>query len=63
MPVQQVPAGGEGGPGGLPNLLKEEIKDGGEEEGLGGDAGQPGSGGGHDGHHRDAQRQNIMHTL
>ena len=27
MPVLQVPAGEEGGPGGFPNLLKEEEED------------------------------------
>ena len=27
VPVLQVPAGEEGGPGGLPNLLKEEKKE------------------------------------
>ena len=32
MPVLQVPAGEEGGPGGLPNLLKEEAKEQDEEE-------------------------------
>ena len=32
MPVLQVPAGEEGGPGGLPNLLKEEEKEEDEEE-------------------------------
>ena len=65
MPVLQVPAGEEGGPGGLPNLMKEnnkgedeeekkeadynEEKKEGEEEGQGGYAGQPGGGGGHNG--------------
>ena len=32
VPVLQVPAGEEGGPGGLPNLLKEEEKEEDEEE-------------------------------
>ena len=32
MPVLQVPAGEEGGPGGFPNLLKEEVHEKGEEE-------------------------------
>ena len=32
VPVIQVPAGDEGGPGGLPNLLKEEEKEDEEEE-------------------------------
>ena len=32
VPVLQVPAGEEGGPGGLPNLLKEEEKEEEEEE-------------------------------
>ena len=32
MPVLQVPAGEEGGPGGLPNLLKEKEKEEDEEE-------------------------------
>ena len=32
MPVLQVPAGEEGGPGGFPNLLKEEEQDEDEEE-------------------------------
>ena len=31
MPVLQVPAGEEGGPGGLPTLLKEEEQDKDEE--------------------------------
>ena len=26
VPVLQVPAGEEGGPGGFPNLLKEEVE-------------------------------------
>ena len=32
MPVLQVPAGEEGGPGGFPNLLKEEKHEDDEEE-------------------------------
>ena len=32
VPVLHVPAGEEGGPGGLPNLLKEEEKEEDEEE-------------------------------
>ena len=32
VPVLQVPAGEEGGPGGLPNLLKEEEKEEDDEE-------------------------------
>ena len=32
VPVRQVPAGEEGGPGGLPNLLKEEEKEEDDEE-------------------------------
>ena len=32
VPVLQVPAGEEGGPGGLPNVLKEEEKEQDEEE-------------------------------
>ena len=32
MPVLKVPAGEEGGPGGRPNLLKEEEKEEVEEE-------------------------------
>ena len=32
VPVQQVPAGEEGGPAGLPNLLKEEEKEDNDEE-------------------------------
>ena len=32
MPVLQVPAGKEKGPGGFPNLLKEEEQDEDEEE-------------------------------
>ena len=32
MPVLQVPVGKEGGPGGLPNLLKKEDKEEDEEE-------------------------------
>ena len=32
VPVLQVPAGKEGGPGGLPNLLQEEEKEEVEEE-------------------------------
>ena len=37
VPFLQVPAGVEGGPGGLPNLLKEEETDGEEEEKKEGD--------------------------
>ena len=32
MPVLQVPAGEEGGPGGFPNVLKEEEKEEDEEK-------------------------------
>ena len=32
VPVLQVPAGEEGGPGGFPHLLKEEDHEKGEEE-------------------------------
>ena len=32
MPVLQVPAGKEGGPGGFPNLLKEDEREEDEEE-------------------------------
>ena len=32
VPVLKVPEGEEGGPGGLPNLLKEEDYEKGEEE-------------------------------
>ena len=32
MLVLQVPSGEEGGPGGLPNLLKEEEKEGDEKK-------------------------------
>ena len=32
MPVLQFPAGEEGGPGGFPNLLKEEVNEEDEEE-------------------------------
>ena len=32
MPVLQVPAGDEGGPGGFPNLLKEAEQEEDEEE-------------------------------
>ena len=32
VPVLQVPSGEEGGPGGFPNLLKEEDHEKGEEE-------------------------------
>ena len=32
MPVLQVPAGEDGGPGSFPNLLKEEEKEEDEEE-------------------------------
>ena len=32
MPVLQVPAGEEGGPGGFPNLLNEEKQEEDEEE-------------------------------
>ena len=32
MPVLQVPAGEEGGPGGFPNLLKEKKQEEGEEK-------------------------------
>ena len=32
MPVVQVPAGVEGGPGGFPNLLKEKKQEEDEEE-------------------------------
>ena len=32
MPVLQVPAGEEGGPGGFPNYLKEEEQEEDEEE-------------------------------
>ena len=61
VPFRQVPEGEEGHPGGHPNLLKEEKKESVEEEkkevmirrsrwrGRGGDAGQPGGGGVHDG--------------
>ena len=37
VPVLQVPAGEEGGPGGIPNLLTEEEKEGEEEEKKEGD--------------------------
>ena len=64
VPVLQVPAGEEGGPGGLLNLLKERRmrrmrrrrtrmlmlrKNKGEEEGWGGYSRQPGDERGHDG--------------
>ena len=32
MPVLQVPAGQEGGPGGIPDILKEEEKEENDEE-------------------------------
>ena len=32
MPVLQVPAGKEGGPGGIPNLFKEDEREEDEEE-------------------------------